>query len=58
MIPSEVSAIADLIWPDWHDLLSSDDCEDRAAGQDVLDGAWRIHKAGYCKPGDVGGPGQ
>jgi hypothetical protein len=57
MIPSEVSAIADLIWPHWRDCLASDDCEDRAAGTDVLDGAWRIYNAGYRIPDPVKSPG-
>jgi hypothetical protein len=40
MIPTEVAAIATLIWPDWADL-EEDDC------QEVIAAAWRIHKAGY-----------
>jgi hypothetical protein len=41
MIPTEVAAIATLIWPVWRD---SDDEE--AVGE-VIASAWRIHNAGY-----------
>lgn len=43
MIPAEVAAIADLIWPEW----SSTD--DELASADVLAAAYRIHNAGYRK---------
>jgi hypothetical protein len=40
MIPSEVAALATLIWPDWADL-EEEDC------REVIAAAWRIHNAGY-----------
>jgi hypothetical protein len=42
MIPSEVAAIADLIFPQWRDA-------DDAASNEVLSAAWRIYNAGYRK---------
>lgn len=41
MIPSEVAAIADLIWPDWSNT------DDDLARSDVLAAAYRIFNAGY-----------
>jgi hypothetical protein len=40
MIPSEVAAIATLIWPDWADLEGEDHRE-------ILAAAYRIYNAGY-----------
>jgi hypothetical protein len=40
MIPSEVAAIADLIFPEWRDT-------DDLTLNEVLEAAWRIHNAGY-----------
>lgn len=48
MIPSEVAAIATLIWPDWADL-EEDDCHE------VIAAAYRIYNAGYRITADVGG---
>ncbi len=42
MIPSEVAAIATLIWPDWGDLDDDDSNE-------VIAAAYRIYNAGYRK---------
>ena len=40
MIPTEVAAIATLIWPDWADLPNEDSNE-------IIAAAYRIHNAGY-----------
>lgn len=40
MIPSEVAAIADLIFPEWRDTTD-------LALNEVLEAAWRIYNAGY-----------
>jgi hypothetical protein len=43
MIPSEVAAIATLIWPDWGNLEDEDSNE-------VIAAAYRIYNAGYRIP--------
>jgi len=43
MIPTEVSDLADLIWPNWRELSGN-------SRNDVLDAAWRIYNAGWRKP--------
>lgn len=40
MIPSEVSAIANLIWPGWAD-------GDDITLNEVIEAAWRVYNAGY-----------
>jgi hypothetical protein len=40
MIPTEVAAIADLIFPQWTET-------DDIALNEVLEAAWRIYRAGY-----------
>lgn len=44
MIPSEVAAIATLIWAEWANT------DDDDARQQVIDAAWRIHNMGYRRP--------
>ena len=51
MIPSEVAAIADLIWPDWADL-DSDNPNDARSLKEIIDGAYRIYNAGYRRTTD------
>lgn len=43
MIPSEVAAIATLIWPGWEET-------DSEASKEVVAAAWRIFRAGYRQP--------
>lgn len=46
MIPSEVGAIADLIFPDWADLDADDPGEARSFSE-IIAAAYRIYDAGY-----------
>lgn len=46
MIPSEVSAIANLIFSDWR-------ITDDLASKEVLAAAWRIYNAGYRTKHDL-----
>ena len=46
MIPSEIAAIADLIFPDWADL-DPEDPEEASSFNGIIEGAYRIYNAGY-----------
>lgn len=44
MVPKEISDLANLIWPNWRELLEDGDLR---TVDDILNAARRIHAAGY-----------